>query len=55
MTYLLEYTHILCWLAFSIFLAVWCALAWNGSTGSSHCAPVYIRRAITDPRRLRRR
>ena len=51
MAYLLDYMHIICWLAFPMFLAVWCALAWNGSTGSSHCAPVYVRRTTTDLRR----
>jgi hypothetical protein len=55
MAHLLEYTHILCWLAFLIFLAVWCALAWNGSAVSGHCAPVYIRRTTTDSRRPKQR
>ena len=51
MPYLLAYIESFYWIAFPIFLAVWWALAWNGSGNHRSTGPVYARQTRTFWRR----
>jgi hypothetical protein len=42
MFYILGYTEALCWLAFPLFLAVWCALAGAGRPTYCSRAPARV-------------
>jgi hypothetical protein len=43
MFYALAYIEALYWLAFPLFLVVWCALAWSGRSDSFRCTPTRVR------------
>ena len=42
MLYLLAYIESFQWIAFVLFLVVWCALAWNGRSTQHSSAPVRV-------------
>ena len=42
MFYLLAYIEMFYWLAFPLFLALWCALAWAGRTAHATSLPIRV-------------
>jgi hypothetical protein len=50
MFYALAYIEALYWLAFPLFLVIWCALACSGSGDSFRCRPADVR-VTCSPRR----